>query len=258
VIRTGHVPTMPQKLIRKLEHVAPLSDDDKQVLIGAVVRTRDLRSDEDLVREGDRPTDCHIILEGVLCRYKLMRDGKRQITGFQIAGDLCDLGGPLMGRMDYSVGSLTRARVGIIPHGTLQGILRRHPRLAQALWQETLIDASIAREWIANLGRRTAYQRVAHLLCEMSVRLKAIGQVTQGLSFEWLLTQGEVADAMGLSTVHVNRTLKQLRREGLIVTQGNEIRVLDWNRLQEAGEFTPNYLFLDLGLGNGGGQLSVE
>jgi len=249
---------MPQTLIRKLEHIAPLSDEDKQVLIGAVARTRLLGSDEDLIREGDRPTDCHLILDGVLCRYKLLSEGKRQITGFQITGDLCDLCGLVMGRIDHSVGTLTRARVGVIPHTVLRDILERHRRIAQALWQETLIDASIAREWVANLGRRSAYQRLAHLLCEMGVRLKAVGRVADGMSFEWLVTQAEVADAMGLSTVHVNRVLKQLRSEGLIVTQGSEIRVLDWGRLQEAGEFTPDYLYLPPTRGNSGEQPFVE
>jgi CRP-like cAMP-binding protein len=248
---------MPLPLIRKLEHVAPLSGEEKQVLIEAVVRTRDLHPDEDLIREGEQPTDCHVILEGVLCRYKLLREGKRQITGFQIAGDLCDLCGLLMGRMDHGVGTLTPAKVGVIPHQTLRGILERHPRLAQALWQETLIDASIAREWLANLGRRPAYQRLAHLLCEMSVRLKAVGELADGMRFEWLVTQGEVADAMGLSSVHVNRVLQQLRSEGLIVTQGDEIRVLDWQRLQEAGEFTPDYLFVGAHARNEGERLPV-
>jgi CRP-like cAMP-binding protein len=121
-----------------------------------------------------------------------------------------------------------------------------------------LIDASIAREWVVNVGRRPAYQRLAHLLCEMRVRLNAVGRVADGMSFEWLVTQAEVADAMGLSSVHVNRILQQLRREELIVTQGNEIRVLDWERLQAAGEFTPNYLYLPSGPGNEGGRLSVE
>ncbi|MXQ12406.1 Crp/Fnr family transcriptional regulator [Microvirga makkahensis] len=242
---------MPQSLIRKLEHIAPLSSEEKQVLIEAVARTRDLRPDEDLIREGEQPTDCHVILEGMLCRYKLLREGKRQITGFQIAGDLVDLCGLLMGRMDHSVGTLTPAKVGVIPHQILRRIMEGHPRLAQALWQETLIDASITREWVANLGRRAAYQRLAHLLCEMGVRLNAVGRRTDGASFEWLMTQSEVADAMGLSTVHVNRILQQLRAEGLIVTQGNEIRVLDWDRLQQAGEFSPDYLFLGPNLGDG-------
>ncbi|MBM1169873.1 Crp/Fnr family transcriptional regulator [Microvirga arabica] len=242
---------MPQTLIRKLEQIAPLSDEEKQVLREAVVRTKDLRPDEDLIREGEQPTDCHLILDGVLCRYKLLPEGKRQITGFQITGDLCDLCGLVMGRMDHSVGTLTPAKVGIIPHQTLRRIIERHPRLAQALWQETLIDASIAREWIANLGRRSAYQRLAHLLCEMGVRLNAVGRVADGMSFEWLVTQAEIADAMGLSSVHVNRVLMQLRSDGLIVTNDNTINVLDWQRLQKVGEFTPDYLFVSSSDGNG-------
>jgi CRP-like cAMP-binding protein len=160
--------------------------------------------------------------------------------------------------MDHSVGTLTHATVGVIPHQTLRSIIQRYPGIAQALWQETLIDASTAREWIVNVGRRPAYQRLAHLLCEMSVRLNAVGRVADGMSFEWLVTQAEAADAMGLSTVHVNRVLKQLRSEELIVTQGNEIRVLDWERLQAAGEFTPDYLYLPSGPENVGGRLSVE
>jgi CRP-like cAMP-binding protein len=238
---------MPQTLIRKLEHVALLSKEEKQVLTKAVVRTRDLRPNEDITQEGEQPTDCHFILAGVLCRYKLLPEGKRQITGFQITGDLCDLCGLLMGRMDHSIGTLTPAKVGVIPHGVLRHIMVRYPHLAQALWQVTLIDASIAREWIANLGRRSAYQRLAHLLCEMSTRLQAVGRTHDEASFEWPMTQAEVADAMGLSSVHVNRVLCQLRSDGLIVTNDNTIKVLDWQRLQEAGEFTPDYLFVSSG-----------
>jgi CRP-like cAMP-binding protein len=233
--------TLP--VILKLERFAPLSAEDKQVLAEAVTLTRDLEPNEDLIREGEQPSACHVILDGMLCRYKLLPEGRRQIVGFQIAGDLCDLSGIMMGGMDHSVGSLTPAKVGVIPHETLTHLMEQHPHLARALWQEMLAEASIAREWVANVGRRSAYQRVAHLLCEVGQRLQAVGHASDG-SFELRLNQDEVADAMGLSIVHVNRTLQQLRHEGLILTRGATIQVPDWQRLQEAGEFSPDYLFL--------------
>jgi CRP-like cAMP-binding protein len=240
---------MMDTLTRKLDHFTTLSDEEKKALVGTVARTRTLNPDEDLVREGEPPTECHLVIDGVLCRYKLPSEGKRQIVGFLIAGDLCDLCGFLMGCTDHSVGALTSATVAVIPHKSLQTVLDAHPRLARALWQETLVDAAITREWVANTGRRSAYQRLAHLLCEIGTRSQAVGKASNG-SFTWPVTQTEFADAMGLSTVHVNRMLQQLRGEGLIATTGDEIRVLDWPKLREAGEFSPDYLFLNGSAGN--------
>lgn len=234
---------MTNPLINKLDGVASLSAKERGVLVEAVARTRDVAADQDVVREGDETGECNLILEGVLCRYKLVAEGKRQIIGFQIAGDLCDLTGFVLGRMDHSVATLTRAKLGVIPYRRLQEITEQYPHLARALWQETIIDASISREWLANIGRRSAYERIAHLLCEMGARLSAVGQARNG-SFEWPITQTELADAMGLSTVHVNRVLKQLRAEGLIELSGRTMVVEDWERLQSAGGFRSDYLFL--------------
>jgi CRP-like cAMP-binding protein len=231
----------------RFDQIARLSEVERQAVLRAVARTRALRAGEDLVLQGDGGGDCHVIVDGVLCRYKLLQDGKRQIIGFQIAGDLCDLTGLMMGRMDHSVGALTPAQVAVIPHAALAEVMDRHPRVARALWQETHVDASITREWVANVGRRTAYQRIAHLLCEMNLRLKAAGRALDGGSFAWLVTQADAADAMGLSNVHVNRMLQQLRGEGLIATRGGEVAILDWPGLQRAGDFCPDYLFLDDG-----------
>ncbi len=209
----------------------------------AIARTRTLNPDEDLVREGERPAGCHLLLDSVLCRYKVLAAGKRQITSFQIAGDLCDLGGLMMGRMDHSVGALTRATLAVIPHKRLQSLLDQHPRTARALWQEMVVDGAITREWVANTGRRSGYQRLAHLLCEVGLRLQAVRRGSNG-SFEWPVTQAEIADAIGMSGVHVCRMFQQLRRERLIATDGSEIRVLDWPDLMRAGEFSLDYLFL--------------
>ena len=234
---------MTNPLVNKLEGVASLSAEEKRILAEAASRTRDVDADQDIVHEGDHQAECNLILDGVLCRYKMLPEGNRQITGFQIAGDLCDLTGFVLGRMDHSVATLTPAKLAVIPHQRLQEITEQYPNLARALWQETIIDASISREWLANIGRRSAYQRIAHLLCEMGLRLKAVGRARNG-SFEWPITQTEVADAMGLSTVHVNRVLKQLRAEGVIELSGRAVVVGNWERLQKAGQFKPDYLFL--------------
>lgn len=234
---------MTNPLIKKLDGLASLSGDERRVLSEAAVRTRTVGPDQDVVREGERTSDCNLILDGVLCRYKLLPEGRRQIIGFQIPGDLCDLTGFVLGRMDHSVATLTPTTLAVISHLRLQEITEQYPRLTRALWQETIIDASISREWLANIGRRSAYQRVAHLLCEMGLRLEAVGRAQNG-TFEWPITQAEVADAMGLSHVHVNRVLKQLRAEGLIELRERAVVVLDWERLRKTGEFRPDYLFL--------------
>lgn len=247
---------MTNPLISKLEGVASLSESERRVLSEAAQRTRDLGPDLNVVEEGDRSTSCSLVLEGFLCRYKLLPGGRRQIIGFQIAGDLCDLTGFVLGRMDHSVATLTPTKLAVIPHKRLQEITEQFPHLARALWQETIIDASISREWLANIGRRSAYQRIAHLLCEMGFRLEAVGRSQNG-HFEWPITQAEVADAMGLSHVHVNRVLKQLRAEGLIELKERAVIVRDWGRLQRTGEFKPDYLFLRRRSGNQGSDQPV-
>jgi CRP-like cAMP-binding protein len=236
--------TLPSRL--RLEQLAELSTQDRQVLAGAVSHTVTLDPNKDLIRQDERPTQCYLVLEGILCRYKLPRTGKRLIIGFHISGDFCDLNGPIMGRMDHSVASLTPAKLAVIPRAALVRLIERRPQLGQALWKETIADAAIAREWVANVGSRPAYHRVAHLLCEMGCRLQAAGLARDG-EFEWQITDAEVADAMGLSIVHVSRVFQQLREEGLLAKEGSTIRVLDWQQLEAAGEFSPNYLFLAAG-----------
>ena len=248
---------MDNPLIKKLEGVASLSAAERRILVEAAARTREVGADQDLVQDGDRTRDCHLILDGVVCRYKLLAEDKRQIMGFQIAGDFCDLTGFVLGRMDHSVATLSPTKLAVIPHALLQRVCEDSPHLARALWQETVIDASVSREWIANIGRRSAYQRIAHLLCEMHCRLKAVGRAENG-SFEWPITQTEVADAMGLSNVHVNRVLKELRAEGLIEIRARAVVVLDLERLQQAGEFKPDYLFVRPGGGNQGANQQLR
>ena len=247
---------MPNPLIRKLERLAALTLAEKQALEGAVARSRDFPPGVDLIQAGERPTDCTLLLEGWACRYKLVPKGKRQITGFVIPGDLCDLDGLVMGSMDHSVSTLTAAKVALIPRELLSGLMNSYPAIARALWQETLAEAAIAREWVVNVGARPAYGRIAHVLCEMGLRLQAAGLGDRS-RFEFPVTQADLADATGMTNVHVNRTLQEMRSDGLLTWTGSEVVIPDWKRLQKAGTFSADYLFINPGDRNTGIQPSV-
>jgi len=234
---------MPISLLRKLEQFTPLSQPEKRLLQTASTGVRDVPPHGDIVSEGDCPMDISLLSEGFACRYNLLGDGRRQITAFLIPGDICDLRAFLLGRMDHAVAALCRCQVSHILHARLSEIIETHPHIGFGLWRDTMLDGAIYRQWLTNVGRRSAYQRIAHLLCEVWWRLQAVGR-TRGDSYELPVTQTDIGDAMGLSVVHVNRTLQQLRADGLISLQSNVVVVLDWHRLQEAGEFDPTYLQL--------------
>jgi CRP-like cAMP-binding protein len=237
------VAAMPHLLIRHLEQFGPLSHAEKQALAGAATRVRSFGPDQDLVSDGDYPTDCKLILNGYACTYKLLPDGRRQIMSFQIPGDICDLQGFFLGEMDHAIGTLTAGRIAIISHEELLDLTQTYPRIARALSQSAFVDAAIFREWMVGIGRRSAYARIAHLLCEMGLRLKAVG-LNQDDSYELPVTQAELADALGLTSVHVNRTLQQLRRQGLITLRGGTVTLSDPEGLARAGQFDSGYLYV--------------
>lgn len=230
-------------LIRKLLRVADISDDDAAALGGLTIQEKDVPPNRDIVLEGDRPTNSFVVLDGVVCSYKHTGAGKRQITSFFVAGDLPDLHGIHLSVMDCSFSSMTPGRLGSIPHSALRRICEQRPRVATAFWRSTLIDAAIYREWVTNVGRRDAYARTAHLLCELIVRLRFAGRIEDHVA-DLPITQAAFGDAVGLSAVHVNRTLQALRGDGLIATSGSKLRALDWPGLVQAGEFDPTYLHL--------------
>jgi CRP-like cAMP-binding protein len=236
--------TVISRLIRKLERRDVLSGEEKQALKSAVARVKEARMDEDLVREGDRPSESTLLLEGFAARYKLLRNGRRQITALHIPGDFVDLHSFLLKTMDHGVVALTPCRVGLVPHSTLREITETYLHLGRLLWLSTLIDAAIHREWLVAMGRRPAFNQIAHLLCELFLRLQAVG-LTQGMSFELPLTQAELGDVLGLSTVHVNRVIQQLRADGLVTWSEQRIAIEDWAQLQEVAEFDPTFLNLD-------------
>ena len=203
----------------------------------------DIRADQDIIREGDRPQRCCIIFEGMSAWSNLTGTGRRQIQSFHIAGDVPDLQSLHLERLDSTLFTLTSCKVGFVQHEVLHALCKQNDRVCQYFWRSTLIDAAIFRQWVTNVGGRQAYSRVAHLLCEMIVRLKAMG-LSNGATAKFSITQPELADATGLSVVHLNRTIKQLREDGLIEMKDRFLKVNDWDGFQAAGDFDPAYLHL--------------
>jgi len=236
---------MAHPLIRKLEQFTSLSADDQRLLERAASEhVRRLGPREDIVCEGDAPGEIHLILSGWACRSKHLEDGRGAILAFLLPGDLCDPNSFLLGAMDHSVSALTSVTVAGIPRPLFEDLMLHHSRIAQALWGAALVDAAIQREWTLNLSQRTAYERLCHLLCELFLRLRDVG-LTQGLSCELPVTQAKLAEAIGLTTVHLNRTLQELRADHLIVLKGKTLTIPNLEALMSAALFNPSYLHLD-------------
>lgn len=195
------------------------------------------------MREGERPTECQLILDGLAYRHRTLGDGQRQIMGFEVPGDLCDLHGFLLGKADHAVATLTPCKVATLPREVLADWVEGRPAIARALWRGTLVDAAVSQVWLCNIARRAARERVAHLLCEVLWRLQAAG-LAKDDGYTLPITPAEIADALGLSVVHVNRTLRRLRGEGLVTADDEQVTIDDPPGLQAAGAFDPAYLFL--------------
>ncbi|MGY6563773.1 Crp/Fnr family transcriptional regulator [Halomonas sp. KM-1] len=237
-------PHQPNELmIRKLDSIFPLSDEEIGALRHLPILVKALKADREIVGIGERPAQSCLILEGFTCAYKLSHLGKRQIMALHVPGDMPDLQSLHLAVMDMSIASISACTVGFIQHEDLRRLCDQNPRLTAAFWRETLVDASIYREWLLNVGQRDAYTRMAHLVCEILMRLKAVGLVEKW-SFQWPITQEKLADALGISAVHVSRTLQALRADGLIQIEKTQVSVPDWEKLKEAGEFDPLYLHL--------------
>ncbi|MGF9761890.1 Crp/Fnr family transcriptional regulator [Microvirga sp. 0TCS3.31] len=230
-------------LIRKLESIAPLAPEEKAALQRLPLRLKSVAADQDIVSEGDIPSECCLLVEGFACRYNVTAQGKRQILSFHMSGDIPDLQSLHLSVMDHSLGALIPCKLAFIQHDDLRSLMRRHPRLGDLFWRDTLIDAAVFRQWVVNVGRRQGPARMAHLLCELLVRSRAV-ELVEDHAFELPVTQGDLADAMGITNVHVNRVLQDLRKQGLISLQGKFLHVLDWEGLKTAGEFDPTYLHL--------------
>ena len=235
---------MSNPLTKKLLWHGALSDSERAALDVMLERTREFSSGEDLVREGDKPTNSILLLGGFAARYTLVDDGRRQIMAIHVIGDFVDLHSFVLKTMDHSVGALTRCRVALVPHEFLNGITERLPHLTRLLWLDTLVDAATHREWIVGMGRRSALEQLAHLVCELFVRLEVLGQV-EGGSFDLPLTQTDLGDALGLSLVHINRTVRELREAELVTWRGSRVTIHNWTKLASLAQFDPTYLHLN-------------
>lgn len=231
-------------LVRKLEKFTRLSQDDRDALEGAlkpVVRRVEAR--RDLIREGDPPRAVYAVVEGWACRYKTLPDGRRQVVSFVIPGDVCDLEIYMLRSMDHNLGAITPLKVSELSRSQYEELTESRPRISQALRWSELTATATQREWTLNVGQRTALERLSHLMVEMYMRLEAVGLAANG-AVDWPLTQNDLADATGLTPVHVNRTLQQMRKGGLIELSHKQLTISDIARLKEVAAFNDNYLHL--------------
>lgn len=232
------------RMIRKLEAIASLTAEEKQAIMALPFLARDIPADQDIVSIGDTPGECCILIEGWACRYKMTPDGGRQIMAFHIPGDMPDQQSLYLKTLDHSIAALTPVTVAFIHHRDLHELARRYDGIANALWRDALVDAAIFREWMVGIGRRSAHQRISHVLCEMAVKAESVG-LNDGNTYPWPVTQMELADALGLTDVHVNRVIRDLRLDGLVNVGRGSFVVHDWNGLKKHGQFDPLYLHLD-------------
>jgi CRP-like cAMP-binding protein len=220
-----------------------LDNEDIEAIAALPYRLRRLDAGSYLVREGSLPGHCSVLVNGYAFRQKMTGNGSRQILAVCIPGDAVDLQNIFLDISDHAVQMLTNGTVADLVREPLQELVLTRPRLGRALIQLTLIEASILREWVVNVGQRDARERIAHLLCEFAVRLEVRG-LTFNHGFELPMTQEQLADATGLTSVHVNRVLKGLEADGLISRQRRHIHFEDWRALQDAGDFTRTYLHI--------------
>jgi CRP-like cAMP-binding protein len=231
-------------LTRKLDSIAVLGDGERAALANLPHTVRSLPARHDIARFGDRPSQCCLVLQGWLARYSALSEGDRQILSFYVAGDMPDLQSLHLQRMDHNLATLSPSVIAFIPHDALRPLLRRYPDLADAMWRDTLIDAAHYRERITSLGRRLALGRVAHLFCELYLRQRAMG-LSNGMRCPLVPKQAELADALGLTSVHLNRVLRTLRQRKLVTLSGGILTIEDWDGLASVAEFDTTFLHLD-------------
>ena len=234
-------------MLRKLSYWQKFDEADRAALLALPHEVKTLEQNQYVVRELDRATHACILLSGFAIRHKNVTGGQRQILAVHMKGELVDLQNSLLGDADHSVQMLTAGKAAMIPREAVQRIAFERPAIGRAMWLDTLVDASIYREWIANVGRRDARTRLAHLLCELSLRMKVAG-LGEKTDYDMPMTQEQLADTTGLTAVHINRTLKGLEADGLIQRSSpRSITIGDWRKLAAAGDFTSAYLHLHEG-----------
>lgn len=241
---TSHREDVLQRLLMKLRARDVLTGGEEELLRDSIATVETAPQDKLIVKAGVTLSQSILLVEGLVCRYKDLADGQRQIMEIHVPGDFIDLHGFLLKRLEHHLGSLTPVRLATVPHEKLRAITERHPHLARMLWFSTLLDAAIHRERILSVGRRSAISRIAHLICELYLRLEVIGLAEDG-RYRLPLTQTDLADASGLTAVHVNRMLKQLRDQNLLTFRHGDVVIHEWDRLQRLAEFDDGYLYLE-------------
>jgi len=229
--------------LKKLRLRAAISADEERVIHGLVAESRRSRADTVLVKAGQPLNVSMLVLDGWLVRSKDLPSGERQVMEIHLPGDFADLHGFTLKQLDHDLIAITECVIGYVPHERLMELTEKHPRLARIYWLSTNIDAAITREMALSLGQRSAISRMAHLFCELHTRLAIIGR-TDGDTFEFPLTQRELGECLGLTVVHVNRTLQELRRRGLVQAENRHVTITDRRGLEAVAEFDPTYLQL--------------
>jgi CRP-like cAMP-binding protein len=230
-------------LLRQLRARDRVSAAEEAALRAAAAEPCRFAAEEVIVQQGEALTSSILLTEGLMCRYKDLRDGRRQISALHIPGDFVDLHGFTLKRLDHHIQALTRCRAVRFPHDRLRAITEQHPHLTRLLWLLTTLDAAIHREWELSLGCRNALARVGDLFCELMARFEVV-DLADDDGFELNVTQGEIAECVGLTNVHVNRTLRTLREEGLATFRRRHVTLLDRHRLEQIAEFNPAYLYI--------------
>ncbi|WBL81684.1 Crp/Fnr family transcriptional regulator [Bradyrhizobium xenonodulans] len=228
-------------LISRLRVSSGISEDDVKEIEALPISVRQFPAETPVVRDGERATDCCLIVDGFCVRSKTISSGKRQILSIHIPGEIPDLMSLFLHVMDHDLTTLTPCTLGFINHETLRKLHHRRVTLAEMFWRDTLIDAAMFREWIVNVGQRPAPARLAHVMIELRERLRLIDRV-DGSSFEMPLTQEQIGEALGITAVHANRVIKQLRQDGIVEFHRGRVTVLDEPKLLELADFDGRYL----------------
>jgi CRP-like cAMP-binding protein len=236
-----------ERIVRRLETRAPLTAEDRAAIHALPFTERTLDAASYIVREGEVPENCVLLLGGFAYRHKVTGEGERQIIAIHLPGEFLDLQNSFLGVADHNVQALTRCEIATVPAAALRVLAETHPLVGRAMWIDTLIDAAIYREWLVNVGRRSSLSRLAHLLCEFALRLEAAGLSGGDHRYELPMTQEQLADTTGLTPVHVNRVLKELGRMGVIERNKRAVTIVDWDRLRQVGDFSTRYLHFEAG-----------
>ena len=228
-------------LYRRIEVRDRLSEEERQALLDAAGESKAFPVGATIVHEGDRPHSCTLLVDGFASRFNVTDDGERQITAIHVAGDFVDLHSFPIKRMDHSIGAMSECQVLMFPHANLITITESFPHLTRLLWLLTLMDGAIHRRWLVAMGRTSALSQMAHFICETYLRLEGVGHASDH-RMSLPMTQSELADCLGISAVHANRVLQELRNTGLLTWENKEVHILDWQRLVETGKFSDEYL----------------